>query len=568
MAEAPVEVRHDVSEHHGPQGVLKYLWSTDHKIISMQYLFTGMFMAVIGGFMAYVFRMQLAFPGSWVPGFGIVSPGEYNSLVTNHGTIMIFWVAMPILIAAFGNFLIPLMIGADDMVFPRINRLSFHIFFISTLVILGSLFVEGGGFGGAWTAYPPLSAQEIYNQTPLGATLWLIGVSLEFVAFLLGGINFITTLMNARAPGMKAYDIPMVCWMIVIASILFMLSVGPLIAGAMMLLLDQTLGTGFYNPAMGGDPILWQHLFWFFGHPEVYVVLLPAMGITIDIVATFARKKLFGYKVMLYTAVATGVLSFFVWAHHQFVAGIDPRMANVFTVTTLLISVPIAELMFVIIATLYGGSIRLTTPMLWALAFIAEFLIGGVTGIFLGASGADIYFHDTYFVLAHFHYTFFPIAVIGTFAGLTYWFPKMFGKMMSDTLGKIHFWGTIIPFNVIFIPLFVLGIGGQHRRIYNYQHFPDLAGADFQRLRVIATIALLVMLAFQLVFFFNFIRSLLWGEKAGKNPWNANTLEWTTESPPPHGNWPPEEMPKVYRGPYEYGHPDRESDYWPQDEPA
>ena len=570
MAQATVDVQHaehDVHEHHGPQGVLKYLWSTDHKGIAMQYLFTGMFMAVVGGFMAYVFRMQLAFPGSSVPGFGIVSPGEYNALVTNHGTIMIFWVAMPVLIAAFGNFLIPLMIGADDMVFPRINRLSFQVFFLSALVILGSLFVEGGGFGGAWTAYPPLSAQGMYNQTPLGATLWLIGVALEFVAFLLGGINFITTLMNARAPGMKAYDVPLVCWMIVIASILFMLSVGPLIAGAVMLLFDQTLGTGFYDPAAGGDPILWQHLFWFFGHPEVYVVLLPAIGITIDIVATFARKKVFGYKLMLYTTVATGVLSFFVWAHHQFISGIDPRMANVFMVTTLLISVPIAELMFVIIATLYGGSIRLTTPMLWALSFIAEFLIGGVTGIFLGASGADIYFHDTYFVLAHFHYTFFPIAIIGTFAALTYWFPKMFGKMMSDTLGKIHFWGTIIPFNVIFIPLFVLGMGGQHRRIYNYQHFPDLAGADFQILRVIATIALLTMLAFQLVFFFNFLHSLLWGEKAPKNPWNANTLEWTTESPPPHGNWPPDQMPKVYRGPYEYGRPDREPDFWPQDEP-
>jgi cytochrome c oxidase subunit 1 len=570
VAQATVDVQHaehDVHEHHGPQGVLKYLWSTDHKVIAIQYLFTGMFMAVVGGFMAYVFRMQLAFPGSSVPGFGIVSPGEYNALVTNHGTIMIFWVAMPVLIAAFGNFLIPLMIGADDMVFPRINRLSFQVFFLSALVILGSLFVEGGGFGGAWTAYPPLSAQGIYNQTPLGATLWLIGVTLEFVAFLLGGINFITTLMNARAPGMKAYDVPLVCWMIVIASILFMLSVGPLIAGAVMLLFDQTLGTGFYDPAAGGDPILWQHLFWFFGHPEVYVVLLPAIGITIDIVATFARKKVFGYKLMLYTTVATGVLSFFVWAHHQFISGIDPRMANVFMVTTLLISVPIAELMFVIIATLYGGSIRLTTPMLWALSFIAEFLIGGVTGIFLGASGADIYFHDTYFVLAHFHYTFFPIAIIGTFAALTYWFPKMFGKMMSDTLGKIHFWGTIIPFNVIFIPLFVLGMGGQHRRIYNYQHFPDLAGADFQLLRVIATIALLTMLAFQLVFFFNFLHSLLWGEKAPKNPWNANTLEWTTESPPPHGNWPPDQMPKVYRGPYEYGRPDREPDFWPQDEP-
>ena len=298
------------------------------------------------------------------------------------------------------------------------------------------------------------------------------------------------------------------------------------------------------------------------------MVLLPAIGITIDIIATFARKKVFGYKMMLYTTVATGVLSFFVWAHHQFVAGIDPRMANVFTVTTLLISVPIAELLFVIIATLYGGSIRLTTPMLWALAFMAEFLIGGVTGIFLGASGADIYFHDTYFVLAHFHYTFFPIAIIGSFAAFTYWFPKMFGKMMDERLGKIHFWGTVIPFNFIFIPLFVLGMGGQHRRIYNYQHFPELASAEMYNLREIATYALLVMLTFQLVFFFNCIKSWMNGKAAGRNPWQSNTLEWTTESPPPHGNWPVDEMPNVYRGPYEYAHPDREEDYWPQNEPS
>jgi len=549
-------------DHHGPTGIMKYIWSTDHKIIGMQYLFTGMFMGVIGGLMAYVFRMQLAFPGLPVPGWGFVSPGEYNALVTNHGSIMIFWVAMPVLIAAFGNFLIPLMIGADDMVFPRINRLSYQIFLVSAILILASLFVEGGGFGGAWTAYPPLSANAEYSLTRLGSTLWLLAVALEFVAFLLGGINFITTAMNSRAPGMKAYDVPLVVWMIVIASILFMLSVGPLIAGAAMLLFDQTLGTGFFDPMRGGDPILWQHLFWFFGHPEVYVVLLPAIGIVIEVIATFARKKVFGYKMMLYTAVATGVLSFFVWAHHQFIAGIDPRMANVFTVTTLLISIPIAELLFVIIATLYGGSIILKTPMLWALAFMAEFLIGGVTGIFLGASGADIYLHDTYFVLAHFHYTFFPIAIIGTFAALTYWFPKMFGRMMDERLGKIHFWGTIIPFNMIFIPLFVLGMGGQHRRIYDFQNFPELA--SMQPLRVLATISLIVMLLFQIVFFYNFFRSMKKGEVSGKNPWKANTLEWTTESPPPHGNWPREELPRVYRGPYEYGHPDREEDYWPQ----
>jgi cytochrome c oxidase subunit 1 len=510
--------------------------------------------------------MQLAFPGISVPGFGVVGPNEYNALITNHGAIMIFWVAMPMLIAAFGNFLIPLMIGCDDMVFPKINRLSYQIFLLSAIVLLSSFFVEGGAFGGAWTIYPPLSAKAEYSLTPLGSSLFLVAVALEFIAFLLGGINFVTTAMNSRAPGMKLYDIPMVIWMIVVASILFMASVGPLIAGAVMLFFDQNLGTAFFDPDRGGDPVLWQHLFWFFGHPEVYVVLLPAIGITAEVITVFARKKLFAYKMVLYTTFATGVLSFTVWAHHQFVAGVDPRMAHVFTVTTLLISIPIAEMMFVYIATLYGGSITLTTPMLWALAFIAEFLLGGVTGIFLGASGADIYLHDTYFVLAHFHYTFYPIAIIGTFAGITFWFPKMFGKMMNDTLGKLHFWLTVIPFNFIFIPLFVLGLAGQHRRIYDYTLFPDLAAPWMQDLRVLATSAMLVMLGAQLIFFYNMISSWLSGPKAEKNPWQSSTLEWTADSPPPHGNW--SELPTVYRGPYEYGTPGRDSDYWPQDEPA
>ncbi|MCC7405340.1 MAG: cbb3-type cytochrome c oxidase subunit I [Bdellovibrionales bacterium] len=544
----------------------KYIFSTDHKVIGLQYLFTGMFMALLGGFFSYAFRMQMAFPGKDVPLWGLVTAGEYNALITNHGTIMIFWVAMPVLIAALGNFLIPLMIGCDDMVFPRINRLSFQIFFLSAVVLLASFFVPGGAFAGAWTAYPPLSSNPDYSLTPLGSVLWLIAVALEFVAFLLGGINFITTMMNARAPGMKMYDIPILVWMIVIASIVFMASVGPLVAGAVMLLFDQLFAVGFYNPAKGGDPILWQHLFWFFGHPEVYVVLLPAMGIVAEILPVFARKKLFGYKTILYTAIATGTLSMFVWAHHQFVAGIDPRMANVFTITTVLISIPIAEMVFVYIATLYKGSIEFSSAMLFALSFLVTFLLGGVTGIFLGASASDIYFHDTYFVLAHFHFTFVPIAILAVFAGIYYWYPKMFGRMMNETLGKIHFWGTIITFHLIFLPLFYTGAAGDHRRIYNYDNFPDLAKPYMNDLRIIATIALIFMLLFQIPFLYNFVVSWKKGAKAGKNPWNANTLEWTTESPPPHGNW--KELPSVYRGPYEYSVPGRASDFWPQNEKA
>ncbi|MBM4389988.1 MAG: cbb3-type cytochrome c oxidase subunit I [Deltaproteobacteria bacterium] len=554
--------------HHEMSFSEKYLFPTDHKYIAKQYMLTGMIMAVAAGFFAYAFRMQLAFPGMSVPFFGVVSPTEYNSLVTQHGSIMVFWVAMPVLIAAFGNFLIPLMIGADDMVFPRLNRLSYQLFLLSAILVVVGWFVPGGGFGGAWTSYPPLSAKAEYSLTPAGSSIWLAAVAVEFAAFLLGGINFVVTAMNARAPGMKWHDVPIVVWFICIASILFMASVGPLIAGAIMLLFDQQLGTHFFDPVAGGDPILWQHLFWFFGHPEVYVVLLPAIGICAEIIPVFARKKLFGYRAILYTGIATGVLSFFVWAHHQFVAGIDPRMANVFTITTVLISIPIAEMVFLYIATLYGGSIKFSVPMLWALSFIFCFLIGGVTGIFLGASGADIYLHDTYFVVAHFHYTFYPIAIIGTFAGVTHWFPKLFGRYMDEKLGQIHFWGTVLSFNLIFIPLFFTGLAGDHRRIYNYNNFAELGTPDLQWLRILATVALVIMLIFQVLFVYNFINSIFKGKLAPTNPWKATTLEWTTPSAQPgHGNWTPETMPSVYRGPYEYSAPGRDDDFHPQNVP-
>lgn len=552
--------------HHEMTFSEKYLFPTDHKYIGLQYLWTSLIMAAVGGFMAYVFRMQLAFPGESVPLWGVVTPQNYNALITNHGTIMIFWVAMPLLIAAFGNILIPLMIGCDDMVFPRLNRLSYQIFFVSTVVLFLSYVVPGGGFGGSWTTYPPLSARAEYSLTPWGSSLWLLAVALEIIAFLVGGINFLTTTMNSRAPGMKMMDIPIVIWMINLAVILFMFSVGPLVAGAIMLLFDQQLGTSFFVPSGGGDPVLFQHLFWFFGHPEVYVILLPEMGFIAEIVTTFSRKKIFGYKTIIYTSFMIGVLSMIVWAHHQFVAGIDPRMANIFSITTILISIPLAIMYLAYIWTLYGGQIRYELPMMWAMAFMVEFLVGGLTGLFLGSSALDIYFHDNTFVVAHFHYTLMPIVFFGGFAGIYHWYPKMFGRKLHDGLGKIHFWGTIIPFNGIFIPLFLLGIAGQHRKIYDYTHFPDLMAPGYQDLRVFATMSLVVMLLFQLPFVYNWIMAMRTGEVAGDNPWESTTLEWACPSPPPHGNFAT--LPTVYRGPYEYSVPGQDADYLPQGEPS
>ncbi len=544
----------------------KYIFATDHKVIGMQYLLTGIFMGLIGGFLAYLFRMQLAFPGQAIPFFKVITAGEYNSFATMHGTIMIFWVAMPILLAAFGNFLIPLCVGTEDMAFPTLNMMSYWVFFISTVILLSSFFVPGGTFAGGWTAYPPLSA-EGYAVKPsftsgLGGHFWIIAVALEFVAFLMGGINFLVTSFNMRAPGLTFFRLPLVVWMLDIAVLIFMFSVGPLIAGAVMLLFDRTVGTGFYNPITGGDPILFQHLFWFFGHPEVYVILLPTIGFLSEILPVFSRKPIFGYKMIVYSTLTAGVLSFIVWAHHQFVSGINPKMATFFSLTTILISVPFAVIIFASIATLWGGSIQLKVPMLFALGFIAEFLIGGVTGIYLGSSAFDIYAHGTYFVIAHFHYTLIPTVLYGGFAAVYYWYPKFIGRMPNETLGKIHFWVTTICFNIIFIPLFFGGLMGEHRRIFDYSAWPSLVTPTMILYRKIATYGLIGLIIGQIPFFVNMIMSLRRGTWATNNPWKANTLEWVAPSPPPHGNFT--ETPVVYRGPYEFSVPGRESDYWPQ----
>ena len=566
---ADVAVGNGTTVGHPPLGFWRRrVFSTDHKTIGMQYMVTGLIFGLIGGYLAYVFRGQMVFADKMVPLFGAVDAQAYNTMVTMHGTIMVFWVAMPILLAGFGNFVIPLMVGTDDMAFPTVNMLSYWVFLLSGVVLLASFFVPGGAFDGAWTAYPPYSAGGYIAPksilTGLGGHMWILAVALEFVAFLMGGINFLVTAINKRAPGMTWFNMPIVLWMLIFAVLIFMFSVGPLIAGAVMLLLDRTIGTGFFNPAAGGDPILWQHLFWFFGHPEVYVLLLPSLGIVAEILPVFSRKPLFGYRIIVYSTFVAAFLSFVVWAHHQFVAGIDPRMSTFFSITTILISIPIAAIIFAYIATLWQGAVQLTTAMLFALGFVAEFLLGGVTGIYLGASATDIYAHDTYFVVAHFHYTLFPITFFGGFAGIYYWYPKFIGRMYNETLGKIHFWLTVIFFNAAFLPLFKLGLMGQHRRVFDYTAFPSMMTDEMLRLRTIATYALIGMLLSQIPFIINVFLSAFKGKKAGKNPWQANTLEWAADSPPPHGNF--ESYPSIHRGPYEYSVPGREEDWWPQHE--
>jgi cytochrome c oxidase subunit 1 len=553
----------EASLHHEELGFWRtYLFSTDHKTIGKQYLSLGLFMTIVGGFLAYVMRWQLAYPDTEVPGWGFVGPEFYNVLVTMHGTTMVFFVAMPILLGAFGNFLIPLMIGARDMAFPRLNMLSFWTLFVGTLVLLASFFVPGGAASAGWTGYPPLSAKAIYTGVNWGLNLWILAHAIEFASFLMGGVNFLTTAITMRAPGMTFFRLPLVVWQLLTAATLFLLSVGPLIAGAVMLLMDRIAGTSFFLPEGGGEPLLWQHLFWFFGHPEVYVILLPAVGFVCEVLPVFCRKPLFGYRWIIYSTITAGILSFVVWAHHMFLSGMDPRLAMPFSITTILISVPFAILVFAMIATLWGGSIRFTTPMLFALGFVSMFIVGGLTGIFNGSAPADIYITDTYFVVGHFHYTLFSAVVFGGFAGIYFWFPKMFGRMMNETLGKVHFWLTLIFFNATFFPMHILGLGGMMRRIANPMQYQFLQ--PLQPINVFITFSAILLLVAQIPFAVNFVWGLAAGRRAEPNPWEANTLEWAAPSPPPHFNWG-EAIPTVHRGPYEYSSPEGPEDWLPQD---
>ena len=545
-----------LEHHHEESFIRKYIFSTDHKTIGKQYLITGIIMAIFGGVLAILFRINLANPG-------FLTPEQYNAFVTLHGAIMFFWVAMPILLGGFGNLLIPLMIGARDMAFPTLNMLSYWTFFLSSVILVLSFFVPGGAFSGGWTVYPPLSADpDRFLGANLGTVLFILALALEFTSMLMGGVNFITTVLTMRAKGLTLMRLPIFVWMEVVASVLFMFSVTPLIAGAIMLLLDITLGTHFFRVTAEkvGDPILWQHLFWFFGHPEVYVILFPALGILFEVFTTYARRPVFGYKLVVTATWVAGILSFLVWAHHQFVAGINPFSAIGFSITTVLISVPFSMTLVALGLTLAGGSIRFTPAFLFALFAFLMFIIGGLTGLPLGAVASDIYFHDTYFVVGHFHYTVFTIAVLSALAGIYHWFPKMFGRKINDTFGKIHAWLTLIFYNGFAFPAFFLGLAGHPRRYYSALELGYLA--KYQWVHELMTISAVLLLATQLVFLVVFFWSIFAGEKeTAPNPWRSTTLEWLAPSPPPHFNWG-SAIPVVERGPYEYK--PGEKDFEPQ----
>jgi len=560
---------HEAHAAHELGFVRTYVFSTDHKMVARQFLFLGLFMMIIGGLLAMLIRWQLAWPETPVPGLGwllrdtegVLPPEAYNMAFTMHATLMIFFVIMPILAGAFGNFCIPLMIGARDMAFPRLNMASIWLAFLSGAVMLAGFFVPQGHAASGWTAYAPLSAVPAYQGVNWGQNLWLISLFILTVSSLMGAINYITTVINMRAPGMTYFRMPLVVWSLFITAILLLLALPVLMSATAMLLFDRTLGTHWFLPEGGGEPLLWQHLFWFFGHPEVYILILPAMGAASEILPVFARKPIFGYHAMVYSMLAICFLSWIVYGHHMFISGMNPAVGMAFTLSTMVIAVPSAIKTFNWLGTLWGGNIRFTVPMLNALAFVAMFVIGGLSGIFMASTPVDIFIQDTYFIVAHIHYVVFGGSIFGAFAAIYYWFPKMFGRMMNTTLGHLHFWPTFVFFNLAFFPQHFLGVGGMMRRIYNPTQYEFLA--HLQWWNVFITWSAFLLGVAQIFFAINFFWSLFAGKKAPLNPWQANTLEWIALSPPPHLNWG-DKIPTVYRGPYEYASPEVEEDYLPQ----
>jgi len=574
-----------MADHHKETFLTKYVFSQDHKMIAKQFLITGMFMALLGMAMSALFRVQLANPGKaypileallgkWAPG-GVLDPNFYLALVTMHGTILVFWVLTGGLSGTFANFLIPLQIGARDMASGFINMLSYWFFNLATIVLIWSLFVETGPASGGWTIYPPLSAlPQAMPGSGLGMDLWLIAIVLFVVGSLLGGLNYIVTILNLRTVGMSMQRLPLTIWALFVTAILGVLSFPVLLSCGLLLIFDRTFGTSFYLSDIviggealhysGGSPILFEHLFWFLGHPEVYIILLPALGITSEVISVNSRKPIFGYKAMVASLLAIGFLSFIVWGHHMFLTGMDPFLGSVFTFTTLLIAIPSAVKVFNFLTTLWKGNIRFTTAMLFAIGTVSTFITGGLTGIILGDSALDINVHDTYFVVGHFHIVMGLSAIYGMYAGVYHWFPKMYGRMMNKGLGYLHFWGTFICAYGVFFPMHFLGLAGLPRRYYQNSSFPMFDGLT--DINSVITFFALAGAAFQFIFIFNFFYSIFKGTKASKNPWKANTLEWTTPVERIHGNWPGE-LPTVHRWAYDYSKPGADKDFILQTEP-
>jgi len=578
------EEGHD-EHHHKATFLNTYVFSQDHKMIAKQFLITGITMAFLAMIMSILFRIQLAYPektfpllhtllGRFAPD-GRISPDFYMSLVTIHGTIMVFFVLTAGLSGTFANLLIPLQVGARDMASPFVNMLSYWFFLIASVIMVSAFFVEKGPASGGWTIYPPLSAlPKAMPGSGLGMTLWLISMVSFIGSSLMGGINYVSTVLNMRTKGMDLWKMPLTVWALFLTAILGVLAFPVLVAGVVLLIFDRSFGTSFYLsdivlqgqvlPMEGGSPILFQHLFWFLGHPEVYIIIMPAMGISSEIISVNSRKPIFGYHAMVYSLIGIVVLSFIVWGHHMFVTGMNPFLGGVFMITTLIIAVPSAVKTFNWLATLWRGNIRFTPGMLFAIGMVSFFISGGLTGIYLGNAALDINLHDTYFVVAHFHLVMGSAAIFGMLAGVYHWFPKMFRRMMDEKLGYLHFWLTFIGAYLVFFPMHFMGLQGVPRRYYALTAFPSFN--QWLSVNVFITWAAIVAGLAQVAFIYNFIHSIFWGKPTVQNPWNANTLEWDAHIEHIHGNWHGE-IPTVYRWPYDYSKPGHDEDFIPQTVP-
>lgn len=580
------DASHDHEHHHKDTFITKYIFSIDHKMIAKQYLITGIIMGVIGVFISLLFRLQLAWPEesfqvfkiflgeSYAPN-GVLLNDRYLALVTIHGTIMVFFVLTAALSGTFSNLLIPLQIGARDMASGFLNMVSYWLFFLSSVIMVISLFVESGPASAGWTIYPPLSAlPQAISGSGAGMTLWLVSMAIFIAASLLGSLNYIVTVINLRTKGMSMTRLPLTIWAFFITAIIGVISFPVLLSAALLLIMDRSFGTSFFLSDIyiagevlhyqGGSPVLFEHLFWFLGHPEVYIILLPALGITSEVIATNSRKPIFGYRAMIMSILAIAFLSTIVWGHHMFISGMNPFLGSVFTFTTLLIAIPSAVKAFNYITTLWKGNLQLNPAMLFSIGLVSTFITGGLTGIILGDSTLDINVHDTYFVVAHFHLVMGISALYGMFAGIYHWFPKMFGRMLNKNLGYIHFWVTAVCAYGVFFPMHFIGLAGLPRRYYTNTNFPLFD--DLQNVNVLITAFALVGGAFQLVFLYNFFSSIFYGERTVQNPWKSNTLEWTAPIEHIHGNWPGE-IPHVHRWPYDYSKPGHDDDFVPQNVP-